>query len=77
MYILQEYSRPGNRATLAAKSGVESMKLWHERLGHLGYATMFKLVCRGMVKGLDLTAKDMRPPEAESCILGKHHKKPC
>jgi len=78
LYILQEYARPNNCAMVAAKFCTQSVKLWHQRLGHLGYANLFKLVRRGMVKGISLTDKDMRSPETtcEPCILGKHHRKP-
>lgn len=63
---------------VAAKSGVESVKRWHKRLGHIGYANSFKLVRRDIVKGTGLPDKDMRPPEGvcEPCIFGKHHRNP-
>ncbi|GLI63718.1 hypothetical protein VaNZ11_006772, partial [Volvox africanus] len=60
-------------------SEAKSASLWHRRLGHLGLMNMKRLVQEGMVKGLEVTDKELREFEGrrcEPCILGKHARDP-
>ncbi|GLI63566.1 hypothetical protein VaNZ11_006559 [Volvox africanus] len=60
-------------------SEAKSASLWHRRLGHLGLTNMKRLVQEGMVKGLEVTDKELREFEGrrcEPCILGKHARDP-
>ncbi|GLI62320.1 hypothetical protein VaNZ11_004893 [Volvox africanus] len=68
---------PDAPAFLATEA--KSVSLWHRRLGHLDLTNMKRLVQEGMVKGLEVTAKQLRGLEGrrcEPCILGKHARDP-
>jgi len=67
------------------KSNVElrdddEAKLWHHRLGHLGYDGINKLIVSKSVDGLELSSKlnekHMREVKCDSCIKGKQHRQP-
>ena len=46
-------------------------ELWHKRLGHLNFQTLYNLSRRKLVIGLPLLKKIQ--PTCEACILGKQH----
>lgn len=49
----------------------ESLQLWHERLGHLGYDAVVKLVKEDLVTGVNLSENMNRPDHCESCYKGR------
>ena len=58
-----------------AGSVAERNDLWHERLGHLNYQQLHKMVDRNLVTGIKLSAltdKSFR----QGCIVGKMQRKP-
>lgn len=53
---------------------VTSVKLWHERLGHINKRSICELAKKGLVKGV--IVKDTSEFFCEACHLGKQHKLP-
>jgi hypothetical protein len=41
------------------KDGESDPQLWHRRLGHIGYSSLKKMMNKGMVEGLPVTAEDV------------------
>ena len=68
---------PPDRANVAAVS--PAAKLWHRRLGHLGYNNVSKLVSKDMVTGIDVPPADLTSAIGEvcdPCVQGKQHRQP-
>jgi transposase InsO family protein len=61
---------------LLAATGTAAVRLWHERLGHLGPDGLLRLVTDKMVTGIDLSAAAIKAAKAAgdlcpTCVLGK------
>ena len=57
-----------------AASATQNPQLWHRRLGHLGMPNLLKMVESGMVKGMELTAAQVKAASqtvCEPCLAGK------
>lgn len=52
----------------------ESLKLWHERLGHVNIKSLQEMVTKGLVEGVDLS--DANNFFCEACAYGKQHQIP-
>jgi hypothetical protein len=57
------------------------VKLWHERYGHLGLASLAKLAREEMVTGLPVTAQEFETARkqekvCEPCVMAKHTRRP-
>lgn len=52
----------------------DSLKVWHQRLGHLNIASICTMVEKGYITGINLSDKDKF--FCEACALGKSHKLP-
>ena len=48
----------------------DSLKVWHERLGHVNYGTLKEMVKDGLIKGVS----DMTEVFCEACQYGKQHR---
>ena len=57
-------------------TGVESLSIWHQRLGHVNYQTILKMVSVGCTLGLNSfnDQKERLPSCCRGCILGKMHR---
>ena len=53
-----------------------SVKLWHERFGHLGYDNLKLLNEKVMVEGLNLKANESFDRNCQGCLEGKQHRNP-
>ena len=62
----------GNRKERSVNS--EAMKLWHQRLGHLGEANIKRLA--QMSKGMDLYHKPSKVEVCEACAIAKSKSEP-
>jgi hypothetical protein len=64
---------------VASENEKRQAELWHNRLGHLAYDGLKKLVTNKSVEGLPLTnldEKEMRAIKCISCVKGKQHRHP-
>ena len=54
--------------------GAQPLVLWHQRLGHLNYYDLCRLL--DLVDGIPITAsqKSIDPGVCSPCLMGKHHK---
>lgn len=52
----------------------ESLKVWHERLGHISVKTIQEMVSKGLIQGIDLSEIDTF--FCEACAYGKQHMLP-
>jgi len=52
----------GSRATLST---------WHQRLRHLHSEAILQMVCKGMVKGMEIHSDHMDTKICEACLHGK------
>lgn len=50
----------------------ESLRRWHERLGHLNIKSIKDMVSKSLISGIELT--DVEKFFCESCMYGKQHK---
>jgi hypothetical protein len=71
------------QASIASKAmtarKLSEAELWHQRLGHLSYETVAKMVKHGAVKWLSVSEKTLRKKAAavcDSCVMAKHAAKP-
>jgi transposase InsO family protein len=75
-------AKPRHAPALSAKvPDSEMVDLWHRRFAHLSLGNLKRLVLEGMVKGIELSAAQLREAEAagqscEACIMGKSHRAP-
>lgn len=60
-----------------AKKAAESIKLWHERLGHISVDTVKRMAKTNIVTGLDITTDDTANFFCDGCMKGKMSRKPC
>ncbi|GJR72891.1 putative ribonuclease H-like domain-containing protein [Tanacetum coccineum] len=61
---------------LVAKATLDESMLWHRRLGHVNFKTIFKLVKENLVRGL-LTKHFENDQTCVACLKGKQHKAFC
>jgi hypothetical protein len=57
----------------------ETAELWHQRLGHVNYEVLTRMVNEGLVNGVNITASQFRKAshnQCEVCIQGKYARKP-
>lgn len=60
-----------------AKKIAGSIKLWHERLGHISVDTVKRMAKTDIVTGLDITTDDTANLYCDGCVKGKMSRKPC
>lgn len=60
-----------------AKKVAGSVKLWHERLGHISVDTVKRMAKTNIVTGLDITTDDTTNFFCEGCVKRKMSRKPC
>lgn len=70
------YQPPAEYAALAARAKPNSIQIWHERLGHVNFATLKKMNSANFVEGLFIDNSTDTPPFCEGCVFGKHHRLP-
>nr|GEW97545.1 putative ribonuclease H-like domain-containing protein [Tanacetum cinerariifolium] len=66
----------GGLTCLFAKATLDESKLWHRRLGHINFKTMYKLVRGNLVRGLPLKLFE-NDHTCVACLKGKQHKASC
>ena len=77
IFIIQR--QPTRQGAALLTKTKETPELWHNRLGHLGYDNLAKLVKDQMVKGINVTSEAFKAAKeevCESCILAKQHRLP-
>jgi hypothetical protein len=62
-------------ANFTAAEGVASLRLWHERLGHICPQYLKTMADRDLVKGMMLTQRQVQE-DCEACHIGKQKKTP-
>lgn len=72
LYVMK-FRRPVVAEANAAEQKTNTLKLWHERLGHAGLATMKKLIEDNPTIGLN--QENLRKFTCEACIFGKMKRK--
>ena len=75
LYLLDVSTQTIQDAAKAAMSNGATFEIWHERLAHVNYKTMKRMMLLNAVTGLNVIGK----PDAETCepcILGKMHRAP-
>ena len=55
-------------------TSISSLKIWHERLGHVNFKTIKDMVQKGDIHGI--TLEDVKPYICDGCQYGKQHKLP-
>lgn len=60
-----------NKQCLNVEIENEDTKLWHKRLGHIGYSTLEKLIKNRMVDGIGSNVKPGKIEFCEACVGGK------
>jgi transposase InsO family protein len=63
----------------SAHKTTETAELWHQRLGHVNYEVLTRMVNEGLVNGVNITASQFRKAshnQCEVCIQGKYARKP-
>lgn len=60
-----------------AKKAAGSVKLWHERLGHISVDTVKQMAKTNIVNGLNITMDDTAKFYCDGCVKGKMSRKPC
>ncbi|RDB17165.1 Retrovirus-related Pol polyprotein from transposon TNT 1-94 [Hypsizygus marmoreus] len=63
-------------ATRTSHTRPTDIDTWHRRLGHIGYASILKMVKGELVDGLDVTSLKQGLGMCEDCIMGKHSRRP-
>ena len=48
-----------------------SIDTWHQRLGHLNADAILRMVCKGMVRGMEITGGTSLSGTCEPCLKGK------
>lgn len=67
-------AQPTYEANFGYAEKGDSVKLWHYRLGHLGYDNMKKLQDKSMVDGLQFDTKKTVDRSCEGCAKGRQHR---
>ena len=77
-----EVCNPGGVCTFALSthaSDPETAKLWHQRLGHMNYQSLFQLVRDNQLTGISLPSeafKAVHNCKCDVCIMAKHNRAP-
>jgi hypothetical protein len=70
----EQRGSPGKAAVLST-TRCSRAALWHQRLGHLSYETMARMVKAGTMAGMDVSIKELKSKQMETydfCIKAKH-----
>lgn len=69
--------KPRNEETCCIGKTIkqDSIELWHQRYGHLGYDNLKLLNDKEMVNGLNIDTKEAVDRICEGCAMGKQHRK--
>ncbi|GJS82851.1 retrovirus-related pol polyprotein from transposon TNT 1-94 [Tanacetum coccineum] len=67
---------PGGLTCLFEKATPDESNLWHRRLGHVNFKTMYKLVKGNLVRGLPLQLFEINQT-CVACQMGKQHRASC
>ena len=68
--------KPNDETCYIGKTNQDSIELWHQRYGHLGYDNLKLLNDKEMVDGLNIDTKEAVDRNCEGCAMGKQHRQP-
>lgn len=76
LFVVQLTSNNSESVNVVTEEEKNQMRLWHNRLGHVAYSGLRKMINNNSVDGMGIKSASVKELRCEGCLKGKQHRHP-